>query len=450
MRLLPHSAFARTMALIAALLLINQVVSYIMIGLYVVKPSMQQISSVVARQVEGILALDQWLIAEEISRDQRQRLVDRYTEATAIEGISEDSAQYYGLNEATTYNFLSAQLSELLQARTEVRIAQGDKYRVWLRTENLPGYWLVFNLDSFDEARFSPLLFYLIVIGTLSVIGGMLFTNWQNRPLKALEAAAKRVGQGDYPEALAERGSSEVIAVTRAFNQMSQGVKRLEQDRALLMAGVSHDLRTPLTRIRLATEMMPPNEDYLAEGIISDIDDMNAIIDQFIDYVRSDTSADNDCQVLNYLVEDVVAHVPDSWHSKIEVIYNDMPEVAVREISIKRVLLNLLENAERYGREKVLIETGYDEQHGRVWFKVCDDGPGIPASQVEHVIQPFIQGDKARSTKGSGLGLAIVKRIVERHHGRVMFGSSQRLGGLCVRVELPVETKPTSALGSAY
>lgn len=439
MRLLPHSAFARTMALIAALLLINQVVSYIMIGLYVVKPSMQQISSVVARQVEGILALDQWLIAEEISRDQRQRLVDRYTEATAIEGISEDSAQYYGLNEATTYNFLSAQLSELLQARTEVRIAQGDKYRVWLRTENLPGYWLVFNLDSFDEARFSPLLFYLIVIGTLSVIGGMLFTNWQNRPLKALEAAAQQIGQGDYPAPLVERGSSEIIAVTRAFNQMMQGVKQLEQDRALLMAGVSHDLRTPLTRIRLATEMMPPNEDYLAEGIISDIDDMNAIIDQFIDYVRVDTDADQELKNLNYIVEDVVAHVPETWQSNIAVNYQPLPNIGVREVSIKRVLLNLLENAERYGRGRVLVETGYDAERDSVWFKVCDDGPGIAANQIEYLLQPFTQGDKARAMKGSGLGLTIVKRLIERHQGRVLFGISRRLGGLMVRVELPVQ-----------
>lgn len=437
MRLFPRSAFARTVALIAVLLLINQLVSYVMVGLYVVKPSMQQVSSVVARQVQGILALDQWLEQVDIDPEQQRRLVENYTAATGIRGVRVDEAMKQGLANTTTYNFLSAQLSDLLQANTEVRISQGDVYRVWMRTENLPGYWLTIELDSFDEARFSPLLFYLVLIGGLSVLGGMVFTNWQNRPLKALEAAAKLIGRGDYPDELPERGSTEVIAVTRAFNQMSQGVKQLEQDRALLMAGISHDLRTPLTRIRLATEMMPPSEDYLAEGIINDIDDMNSIIDQFIDYVRSDTSADNDLQNLNYLVEDVVAHLPDSWHSKIEVIYNDMPEVPVREISIKRVLINLLENAERYGHEKVLIETGYDAERCMAWFKVCDDGPGIPAAQVEHLMQPFTQGDKARAMKGSGLGLAIIKRIIERHHGRVLLGQSQRLGGLCVRVELP-------------
>ena len=438
MRLFPRSAFARTVALIAVLLLINQLVSYVMVGLYVVKPSMQQVSSVVARQVQGIMALDQWLAEVDVEPEQQRRLVEAYTAATGIRGIAVDEARAQGLSNTTTYNFLSAQLSDLLQANTEVRISQGDVYRVWLRTEELPGYWLTLELDSFDEATFSPLLFYLVLIGGLSVVGGMLFTNWQNRPLKALEAAAKQIGCGDYPDVLPERGSTEVIAVTRAFNQMSNGVKQLEQDRALLMAGISHDLRTPLTRIRLATEMMPPAEDHLAEGIISDIDDMNAIIDQFIDYVRSDTSADNDLQNLNYLVEDVVAHVPESWHSKIEVIYNELPNVAVREISIKRVLLNLLENAERYGNSRVLIETGFDADRGMAWFKVCDDGPGIPAAQVEHLLQPFTQGDKARAMKGSGLGLAIIKRIVERHHGRVLLGQSERLGGLCVRVELPV------------
>ncbi|MDX1526275.1 MAG: two-component system sensor histidine kinase EnvZ [Pseudidiomarina maritima] len=437
MRLLPRSAFARTVALIAVVLLINQLVSYVMVGLYVVKPSMQQISSVVARQVQGILVLDTWLQQSERARAEHQQLVQDYTAATGVLPLSELEAVKRGLQQTSRYNFLSAQMSELLQADTEVRISQGDVYRVWIKTAAIPDYWLVIDLDKFDEARFSPLLFYLGLIGLLSVFGGMLFTTWQNRPLKALEAAAKRIGRGEYPDQLKEAGSTEVVAVTRAFNQMTEGVRQLEQDRALLMAGVSHDLRTPLTRIRLATEMMPPDEDYLAESIINDIDDMNAIIDQFIDYVRIDTVADNERNNLNYLVEEVVGHSPENWHSKIEVIYTEVPDVAVRAISIKRVLQNLLENAERYGNGRVLIETGYDQSRQRVWFKVCDNGPGIPAKQVAKVIQPFTQGDTARAAKGSGLGLAIVKRIVERHQGRVVFSTSQRLGGLCIRVELP-------------
>ncbi|MGQ4276748.1 two-component system sensor histidine kinase EnvZ [Pseudidiomarina sp. E22-M8] len=437
MRILPRSAFARTVALIAMLLLINQVVSYVMVGVYVVKPTMQQISSVVSKQVQGIIVLDQWLSSHEMSALEKRSLAESYTQAVGIDGFSEPEAIANGLDQATTYNFLSNQMSQQLAANTEVRISQQGVYYVWIRTESLAGYWLRVELETFDEARFSPLLFYLFLIGALSVLGGMLFTNWQNKPLKSLEAAALQVGRGDYPEALPERGSTEVIAVTKAFNQMAQGVRQLEQDRVLLMAGVSHDLRTPLTRIRLATEMMPPSEDSLAEGIISDIEDMNAIIDQFIDYVRLDTLADSDCENLNYLIEDVVGHVPESWHAKIDVRYGEIPKIPVRAISIKRVLLNLLENAERYGGDRIAIETGYNTSLQHVWITVSDNGEGIAAGQIEHVLQPFTQGDKARASKGSGLGLAIVKRIVERHGGRISFGRSQKLGGLAVRFELP-------------
>lgn len=132
-----------------------------------------------------------------------------------------------------------------------------------------------------------------------------------------------------------------------------------------------------------------------------------------------------------------MGHVPETWRSDIEVNYGAMPEIPVRAISIKRVLLNLLENAERYGGGRVIVETGYTPSKERVWVTVSDDGEGIPAAEIEHVLQPFTQGDKARATKGSGLGLAIVKRIVERHGGRITFGRSAKLGGLAVRIELP-------------
>ena len=120
----------------------------------------------------------------------------------------------------------------------------------------------------------------------LIVAGGWLFIRLQNRPLIALEKAAKGVGRGDIPPPLPEKGATEIRSVTRAFNQMSKGIQALEEDRALLMAGISHDLRTPLTRIRLATEMMSPEDSYLAEGIISDTEECNEIISQFMDYLK--------------------------------------------------------------------------------------------------------------------------------------------------------------------
>lgn len=432
-RFIPRSAFARTLGLIALVLLINQLVSYLMVGVYVVKPSIQQMNDVMAKQIQGALLLRSWHgeagVAGEAYLD--------YAEATGVSFLSTPEAVEQGLQQSTHYRFLSDSMSDSLQEQAEVRVGQGDEYVVWVQTEAAPQHWFRIQLTGFDEARFSPLVFYLVLIGVLSVLGGIIFANWLNRPLKALEAAARKVGRGDYPEQLPERGSNEVIAVTRAFNQMLKGVRQLEQDRSLMMAGVSHDLRTPLTRIRLATEMMSPQDSALAEGIIHDVDNMNAIIDQFIEYVRTDQGEDAALEDLNDLIHEVVANVPANWQKKVELQLERMPQIQMRVISIKRVLLNLLENAERYGHSSILIRSGYHEQQQQVWFSVEDDGPGIPSDKMEHYFQPFTQGDSARGSGGSGLGLAIIKRIVERHHGSIQVAPSS-LGGLCAQILLPV------------
>ena len=227
------------------------------------------------------------------------------------------------------------------------------------------------------------------------------------------------------------------MAVTRAFNHMSKGIRELENDRNLLMAGVSHDLRTPLTRIRLAAEMMP-EDDTLAQGIVEDIDDMNDIIDQFIDYVRLDQQEKSSRESLNELIEQTVANVPDSWEKHFELALGNLPLVWLRPLSMKRVIVNLLENAERYGKQNVLVSSGYNKKQKSVWFSVSDDGPGIPEEQQAKLFQPFMQGDKARGGVGSGLGLAIIKRIVDRHDGCITL-TNRPEGGLCVRIELPLQ-----------
>ena len=147
-------------------------------------------------------------------------------------------------------------------------------------------------LSGFTEANIEFLTFYLTSIGFLSVLG-WLFARHLNRPLKALQEAAMKVSKSDFSTVVDEQGSTEMVEVTRAFNQMSRSIAALSKDRRLLIGWVSHDLRTPLTRIRLATEMMSDDEDYLREGIIHDIEDMNAIIDQFIEYLRHHDKGDN-------------------------------------------------------------------------------------------------------------------------------------------------------------
>ncbi|WP_404401234.1 two-component system sensor histidine kinase EnvZ [Idiomarina seosinensis] len=432
MKLLPKSALARTVGLLALVLLLNQLVSYLMVSNYVVKPSIEQITQLVAKQINTMFISESRLTRQQSS----ESLATEFYQATGIRVYTTEAALNQGLGQSTYYGYLSELMSQELGGQAEVRIAQGEQFFVWVNPPQARDYWIRVPLNNFSSGQFSPLVVYLLVIGILSVLGGVLFANWLNRPLKALEESAKRVGRGEFPPKLPERGASEIIAVTRAFNQMSRGINELENDRNLLMAGVSHDLRTPLTRIRLAAEMMPQSEDYLASGIIEDVDDMNDIIDQFIDYIRLDQQEDSSCESLNRIIEQTVDHLPDNWQKQFILKLAETPPVMLRPLSIKRVLLNLLENAERYGQQKVVIASGFDKKRRRVWFSVSDDGPGIAEKEQEKLFQPFTQGDKARGGVGSGLGLAIIKRIVDRHEGRIRMQNIEP-HGLAVTIELP-------------
>lgn len=216
---------------------------------------------------------------------------------------------------------------------------------------------------------------------------------------------------------------------------MAAGVKQLADDRTLLMAGVSHDLRTPLTRIRLATEMMGEQDGYLAESINKDIEECNAIIEQFIDYLRTGQEMPMEMADLNAVLGEVVA--AESGYEREIATDLQAGEIQVRmhPLSIKRAVANMVVNAARYGNGWIKVSSG--TELNRAWFQVEDDGPGIKPEQRKHLFQPFVRGDSARSTSGTGLGLAIVQRIVDNHNGLLEIGTSER-GGLSIRAWLPV------------
>ena len=432
MRILPRSAFGQTVFLIGLLLLINQLVSYLSVAFYVIKPTTQQINHLIAKQIK-VVFIDVGHTQSVLSTE----LTARFQQATGIEVYTEQQALHQGLEQAIYYGYFSDLMSRELGGPAEVRVAQGDTYAFWVRPPQAPHYWVKVPLTGLDETDFSPLTFYLLMIGVLSVGGGWLFARQLNRPLKSLQQAALQVGRGEFPPPLAEhKGSTEVIAVTKAFNYMARGIRQLEQDRALLMAGVSHDLRTPLTRIRLASEMMQEPDNWIREGIINDIDDMNAIIDQFIDYLRHHKEEPGQKENLNTLVRELVQAEHLQQRRIVTELADDLPDVMLRRIAIKRLLNNLLENALRYSDGDIEISTGFERNRKRAYLQIRDHGPGIPEDQMKAMFEPFTQGDIARGSGGSGLGLAIIKKIVDMHHGDIAL-HNHAYGGLVVTVYLP-------------
>ncbi|WOT05406.1 two-component system sensor histidine kinase EnvZ [Shewanella youngdeokensis] len=430
--ILPRSAFSQTVVLIGCLLLTNQLVSYLSVTVYFIKPSYQQINQLIARQVK-LLFVD----GVSINRE-NLTMVDALNAKVrddAMQFYNQKDARLAGVERATYYGFLSSQMSEYLHGEAEVRIAQGEDFEIWIRPPQAPSIWIKVPLTGFNDKNLSPLTLYLIVIGLLSVAGGWWFARQQNRPLRRLQKAAISVSRGDYPLPLPLKGSTEIVEVTNAFNQMSQGMKQIEQDRALLMAGISHDLRTPLTRIRLASEMMVAEDQYLKDGIVHDIEDMDAIINQFIAYIRQDQESARDLLQINDLILDVI-QAESNRESTIESDLAELPLIPIKGIAIKRVLSNLVENAYRYGNGWVKISSQYNDKY--LGFSVEDDGPGIAQEQVAKLFKPFTQGDTARGSVGSGLGLAIIKRIVDRHQGKVVL-TNRAEGGLHAQVWLPLE-----------
>ncbi len=435
MRFLPQSAFGKTVFLIGFLLLINQLVSYFLVAVYVIQPSLQQTNHLIAKQIK-VVFIDVGTDDPKFSED----LTKRFQQATGIEVYAQQVAGRYGLDNSIYYQYFSDEMSRELGGPAEVRIEQDENFSFWVRPPQAPDYWIKIPLNGLNETDFSPLQIYILLIGFLSVAGGWWFARHLNRPLQSLQQAALRVGRGDIPDPLPEMGSTEIIAVTRAFNQMASGIRQLEKDRALLMAGVSHDLRTPLTRIRLASEMMSEQDDWIKDGIANDIDDMNAIIDQFIDYIRHHKEEALHAEDLNQLVAEQVSAERLQQRQLEMALANHLPLVPMRRIAMKRVLTNLIENAIKYSDGPIEVHTGFEKGSKRLYVQVRDHGPGIPEEQMAKMFEPFTQGDSARGSAGSGLGLAIIKKIVDMHRGEITL-HNHAFGGLVATVYLPLQAK---------
>jgi two-component system osmolarity sensor histidine kinase EnvZ len=300
-------------------------------------------------------------------------------------------------------------------------------------------YWLVIPRAPMRSERSLAWIGWSALVLVLSVLGAAIIVRRINQPLADLASAAQRLAMGGRPERLQEKGPGEITTVTRAFNSMARNLERAESDRAMLLAGVSHDLRTPLTRLRLGVEMLPESTDeHSRNAMIGDIDDINAIIGQFLSFVRDENSE----QAVSIDPAGLVRNVASRYTERgldVGAETRDAPRIAVlRPLAIRRLLQNLIDNAIRYGRPPVLVSARREDDG--LLLEVLDRGPGIPAEAVERVLQPFTRLDMARGGGGTGLGLAIVDRIVQQHGGTLELAPREG-GGLRVCVRLPLDCR---------
>ena len=334
----------------------------------------------------------------------------------------------------------SEQMRSELGEDTRVQIRAQNPPSLWVHAPSLGPDWIRVPLypHPLRGQRVWNLVAWFLGIGLLSTGAAWIFVSQLSAPLKRLVIAARLFGQGRSVRLPVDVDTaSEMAEVYRAFNQMTDDVEQAGRERELMLAGVSHDLRTPLTRLRLSLELLD-SDNELTSDMVRDIEDMNAILDQFLAFIRDGRDEPMETCDLSELINSVVAPFSQQGH-EIRVCLEAMPSLPLRRVSMKRMLVNLLENALRYGGQGVEVAASvvHDEDVPYVAISVLDRGEGVNPEDLQRMFNPFIRGDQARGGQGAGLGLAIVQRIAAQHGGNVEL-HNRAGGGLEAMVCLPI------------
>jgi two-component system, OmpR family, osmolarity sensor histidine kinase EnvZ len=337
-----------------------------------------------------------------------------------------------------------------------VREKLGRDTRFSSKVNDVAGFWVSFNIDGdkywlmLERERLVGLtrvqwLGWASVVGVLSLLGAALISSLVNLPLARLTAAARAIAQGERPAPLPEKGSKEICEANRSFNQMVDDLAQVEKDRAVILAGISHDLRTPLARMQLEVEMAHLPRDA-REGMQSDIAQMDAIIGQFLDYAKPTEAATFVAVDLSWLLEESAREAARMPGMRVTSEIEPGVHVLGNATDLRRVINNLIENARRYGRtpgqdttEITIACRVKATGHGRrAVVEIADHGSGVPEDQIGQLLKPFTRLDTARGqANGAGLGLAIVERVISRHNAELDVRNREG-GGLLVQLALPL------------
>ncbi|MGF6530318.1 two-component system osmolarity sensor histidine kinase EnvZ [Paraburkholderia sp. GAS206C] len=363
----------------------------------------------------------------------RVRLVD--PASSAVPAVQQD--------DGSPLNHFLDDVRDRMPAGTQVRLGEpGKPPTLWVRQAS-DRDWIVVPVQPLRPPRsVDRMVLWLTIIFTFAVMAA-LFAAWQlQQPLRSLASAVARFGRGQPVPPVPERGPRELRQLTHGFNQMVQEVARTENDRAVMLAGVAHDLKTPLARLRLRAEMM--DEAKVRDGVVRDVDSMTHIVEQFLVFAHDGADRSEAVEV-DAQCERVVRSYRAVANSAASVL-TDLkagPGFLLPAATLDRILSNLLDNAHAYGQPPVIVSTA--RTSSGYTLAVQDNGQGIAAQDLMNASRPFVRLDPARGGNGhSGLGLAIVERLVRRAGGEWEIGNHGGRG-LRVLMTFPFEAVPRMA-----
>ncbi len=398
--------------------------------------------------------------------EERQRLRDKmHTQFIA------DTKKFPDVKDKIIAGFFTDIIEEDIQQQLNREVIVYFDFKptsqLWIQDSKHTNYWILEPVVYYSQ--YNPILLVSLLLGfpIFSIISIILLTRQLNRPLRRLQKTANDYNQYGQATILpTHQGTIEIREVNTAFNRLFTSLSQAQKERTIMLAGISHDLRTPLTRMRLTAEMLP--DEFLREGLIYDIEDMNAILEQFISFMKDGSDEPVDLTDLGAIIHEIMVQF-----APLEIHYDDkqtLPLIPLRSLSIKRLIINLINNAERYGKPPIYIFTkiipinhaNYQQKSSKTFIvdennpvqkeqdinqateeliiSIQDCGEGIQENDLERIIQPFERGETARTSQGSGLGLAIVNRIAQLHHGYIEIITTPNAGGLQVNTHIPLFT----------
>ena len=343
---------------------------------------------------------------------------------------------------------LQRSLEALLGPGTRIAGSVNDEPGLWVSFDiEGDGYWLVMSMERWTR-RFGP-PWWLIASQALaiSLLAAIAISRLVNRPLSQLSRALGLISQGRPAPQLRETGPTEIATLKQRFNRVATDLAALEADRAVALAGISHDIRTPLTRMRMEVELATLDE-TARTSVVEDIERIDRIVGKFVEYARTAQTDERGAatgEASN--VEDAVSRALDQ-HRVAATREGGTLKATIAPglqwrgdpVELSRIVSNLVENALRHGRRDGTppeVAISIARTGDSLVIEVIDHGPGVPEVALERLMRPFARLDNARTgADGTGLGLAIVDRLVRRHGGECRI-TNRAQGGLSVRLTLP-------------
>lgn len=444
MRLAPRTLFGRNLLLLVGLIVFGQFASALIARQLVVKPRIEQLAAFSASHLESIRAA-----LESLPGPERAQFVERLNRSGGlhVERAVEPVSGFAQPRLPAHRLFLRSLAERLPEDSTEVEWKTAPTNTLWVRLHaGGESYWVTAAAGPIDLGLPRAWVWVTLLSTLLAVFGAYAIQRRLDRPIRGLVAAAGAIGTGSPPAPLAEDGPREIAELAQGFNRMSERLRAADAERTLMLAGVSHDLRSPLSKLRLGLEIVGEQiEPEIRAGMERNIAAMDSVIGQFLDYARPDGEEQPEPADLNGLLAEWAES--QAGEIRVDLDLAPIPPLPLRRRAIARLIDNLTENAKRHGRPPLAIRSGVEG--AAAWFTVADHGPGISPADLDRIRKPFARGDAARSTSpGAGLGLAIADRIVALHGGSLRF-SSPPGGGLVVRVDLPLP-KPARPAGARF